>query len=71
VVPTTHAVFIANLNPMWKGVTMAQSGGKAFFTNFNSYDAPLPTRVRLTLANSWKKLRTGSSCCGNYGQPGC
>ena len=50
---------------------MARSGGKAFFTNLNSYDAPLPTRVRLALANNWKKLRTGSGCCGNYGQPGC
>jgi hypothetical protein len=50
---------------------MARSGGNAFFTNFSSYDASLPTRVRLVLANNWKKLRTGSGCCGNYGQPGC
>jgi hypothetical protein len=50
---------------------MARSGGNAFYTNFTSYDAPLPTKVRLALANSWKKLRTGSGCCANYGQPGC
>jgi hypothetical protein len=50
---------------------MARSSGKAFFTNFSDYDAPLPSRVRLALANSWKKLRTGSACCGNHGQPGC
>ena len=50
---------------------MARSGGKAFFANFSSYDAPFRTRARLALENSWKKLRTGSDCCGNYGQPGC
>jgi len=64
--------FIADLNQHRKvAITMAPSGGRAFFTNFSSYDAPLPTRVQLAVANSWKKLRTGSSCCGNYGQPGC
>jgi hypothetical protein len=50
---------------------MARSGGNAFFTNFNTYDAPFPSKVRLALANTWKKVRTRSSCCGNHGQPGC
>jgi hypothetical protein len=50
---------------------MARSSGRAFLANFSSYDAPFPTRTRLALANSWKKLRTGSGCCGNYGEPGC
>jgi len=45
----------------WKGV----------FANFSSYDASFQTKARLALANSWKKLRTGSGCCGQYGQPGC
>jgi hypothetical protein len=35
-------------------ITMARSSGKAFFTNFGTYDAPFPTRIRLALANSWK-----------------
>ena len=52
-------------------ITMARSGGKAFFNNFGTYDAPFPTRARLALANSWRKVRTRSGCCGNYGQPGC
>jgi hypothetical protein len=39
-------------------ITMARSSGRAFLTNFSTYDAPLPTRTRLALANSWKKLRT-------------
>jgi hypothetical protein len=64
--------FIADPNQDRKvAITMARSGGNAFYTNFTGYDAPLPTKVRLALANSWKKLRTGSGCCGNYGQPGC
>jgi len=50
---------------------MARSSGRAFLTNFSAYDASFPTRTRLALANSWKKLRTRSGCCGNYGQPGC
>lgn len=50
---------------------MARSNGNPFFTNFATYDAPFPTKVRLALANSWRKIRTGSSCCGNLGQPGC
>ena len=50
---------------------MAGSGGNAFFANFSTYDAPLPTKARLALANSWRKVRTRSGCCGNHGQPGC
>jgi hypothetical protein len=50
---------------------MARSSGNTFLANFSTYDAPFPTKVRLALANSWRKLRTRSDCCGNYGQPGC
>ena len=52
-------------------ITMARSSGNAFFANFSSYDAPFPMKVRLALANNWRKVRTRSDCCGNYGQPGC
>jgi hypothetical protein len=37
---------------------MARSSGRAFFTNFNTYDASFPIRTRLALANGWKKVRT-------------
>jgi hypothetical protein len=43
---------------------MAQSSGKAFFANFSDNDAPFPTKVRLALANSWRKVRTRPGCCG-------
>lgn len=32
---------------------------------------PLGRKLRLLARNNWKKVRTGSSCCGNYGEPGC
>jgi hypothetical protein len=50
---------------------MARPSLNAFFTNFASYNAPFPTKVRLAFANNWRKLRTRSNCCGNDGQPGC
>jgi hypothetical protein len=50
---------------------MAGPDRNVFFTNFTTYDAPFPSKVRLALANSWKKVRTRSDCCGNHGQPGC
>ena len=52
-------------------ITMARSSGKAFFANFSTYDGPVPAKVRLALANSWRKVRTRSDCCGNHGEPGC
>jgi hypothetical protein len=50
---------------------MARSSGNALFANLSTDDAPFPRRVRLVLANSWRKVRARSDCCGNYGQPGC
>jgi hypothetical protein len=32
---------------------------------------PLGRKIKLFLRNNWIKLRTRSSCCGNYGEPGC
>jgi hypothetical protein len=32
---------------------------------------PLGRKIKLILRNNWIKLRTRSSCCGNYGEPGC
>jgi hypothetical protein len=44
---------------------------RASLANFFTYDAPFTTRVKLTVTNNVKKLRTRSNCCGNHGQPGC
>jgi len=32
---------------------------------------PLGRKVQRIFANNWTKIRTRSSCCGNYGEPGC
>jgi hypothetical protein len=32
---------------------------------------PLGLKIRLILSNNWTKVRKRSSCCGNYGEPGC
>jgi hypothetical protein len=50
---------------------MAGPSVRAFFNNFATYDAPLATKVKLALANTSRKVRTRSSCCGRPGQPGC
>jgi hypothetical protein len=43
---------------------------RAFFTNWQEYDASIGTKLALTLRNRVKALnRTG--CCGHHGQPGC
>jgi hypothetical protein len=32
---------------------------------------PLGRKIRLFIRNNWRKIRTGKSCCGNFGEPGC
>jgi len=50
---------------------MPRPNPRDFFANFKDYDAPFATKVRMAVANNWKKVATGSNCCGNHGQPGC
>jgi len=40
-----------------------------FFTNWREYDAPVSTKLGLTVRNRLRALRHG--CCGNHGEPGC
>ena len=42
----------------------------AFLTNMGA-PLPLPQKLGLVVRNNWIKLRTGSTCCGHPGQPGC
>ena len=32
---------------------------------------PLGLKIRLVVRNTWRRIRNRSSCCGNYGEPGC
>jgi hypothetical protein len=42
-----------------------------FFTNWREYDAPLLTKLGLTVRNRLKATFSRRQCCGNLGQPGC
>ncbi|MFA7250250.1 MAG: hypothetical protein WC273_11550 [Dehalococcoidia bacterium] len=44
---------------------------RAIFSNWNEYDAPFSTRLRLAFRNYWIRLRYARACCGNHGEPGC
>jgi len=50
---------------------MATPSLRAFTANFRTYDAPVGEKLRLAWANTLKKAKTRSGCCGNHGQPGC
>jgi hypothetical protein len=32
---------------------------------------PLDRKIKLVVRNVWIRIRTRSSCCGHYGEPGC
>jgi hypothetical protein len=32
---------------------------------------PLSRKLYLFVRNNWYKLRHGTRCCGNHGEPGC
>jgi len=40
-------------------------------SNWSTYDAPFPTKVRMAAANTFIKLWKRQACCGHHGQPGC
>jgi hypothetical protein len=42
-----------------------------YFGNFKESDLPLLEKLRLVAKNNAIKLRNGTSCCGNHGEPGC
>lgn len=48
-----------------------RQGFGSVVTNWRTYDAAFPTKLRLLLRNNWAKLRNRSTCCGNTGEPGC
>ena len=42
-----------------------------FFTNWREYDAPIGTKLRLTMRNRLKATFSMQQCCGHPGEPGC
>jgi hypothetical protein len=49
----------------------SQPGSRAFFSNWVTYDAPFPEKLRMAVSNTLIKIRRRQACCGNNGQPGC
>ncbi len=43
----------------------------AFFTNWQEYDAPVSTKLRLVVRNRVKATFSRAQCCGHFGEPGC
>ena len=42
-----------------------------FFTNWSEYDAPVATKIALTVRNRAIAFTPGHGCCGHHGEPGC
>ncbi len=41
------------------------------FTNIPGSGLPWREVIARLVANNWTKIRTLSTCCGNYNEPGC
>lgn len=50
---------------------MSRPSFRHFVKNFVDAEHAYAERVRLTVKNNLIKMRTGSNCCGNHGEPGC
>ncbi|MGI9585390.1 MAG: hypothetical protein ACR2N7_07340 [Acidimicrobiia bacterium] len=44
---------------------------RKYFSNFSESDLPLLEKLRLVAKNNAIKLKNGTNCCGNHGEPGC
>ncbi len=42
-----------------------------FFTNWHRSDAPVMTKLGLTIRNRVRAFTSREQCCGHPGQPGC
>jgi hypothetical protein len=42
-----------------------------FFTNWRESDAPVTTKLGLTVRNRTRALFSRAQCCGHPGEPGC
>ena len=50
---------------------MARWSPSDFITNWEESDLPFLEKLAVAARNQAKKVATGKSCCGNYGEPGC
>lgn len=50
---------------------MPKPDPRHYFGNFANSDLPLFEKLRLVAKNNAIKIKNGTSCCGNHGEPGC
>lgn len=55
----------------YEELTVARPNPMSFFNNFNDSDLPLHEKLALAAKNMAYKVRNGTDCCGNHGEPGC
>jgi hypothetical protein len=53
------------------GRAMSRPHPRDYFNNFSTSDLPLLEKLRLVAKNNAIKIKNGTSCCGNHGEPGC
>ena len=53
------------------GRSMPRPNPRDYFNNFSNSDLPLLEKLRLVAKNNAIKIKNGTSCCGNHGEPGC
>jgi len=52
-------------------VVVADISPSAYLSNWKNSDLPFLEKVAVAARNQAIKISTGSSCCGNHGEPGC
>lgn len=50
---------------------MPRQSPRHVFDNLKNYEGSLASKMRLLVKNQMIKARTGSTCCGHPGEPGC
>lgn len=53
------------------GGPMSRPDPSDLVRNWRESSLPLPEKIRLAVRNNLIKVRSGSSCCGHPGEPGC
>ena len=59
------------MRPMRRFVALLAEHVRNFFTNWREYEAPVPTKLRLTVRNRVRATFSRAQCCGHPGEPGC
>jgi hypothetical protein len=59
------------MTPMRRFLALLAEHVRNFFTNWREYEAPVTTKLRLTVRNRARATFSRAQCCGHPGEPGC